>query len=278
MNKYFFVLLLVVLQLGHDMVPGFGKESRILPLYLPAVIAQRNPLPWWQPEPGTSWQWQLSGTVDTSFQVQMYDIDLVETPVKVIAQLHAQGKVVVCYLSAGSWEAWRTDAGAFPADVLGKTLAGWPDEKWLDIRKLDILGPILEARMDLAVTKLCDGIEPDNVDGYLNDTGFPLSYQDQLAFNKWLTAQAHLRGLSIGLKNDLDQVDDLVTYFDWALNEECFAYNECDKLLPFVQAGKAVFGVEYTGDLDVFCPAANAMNFDWLKKNIDLDAWRESCR
>ena len=101
---------------------------------------------------------------------------------------------------------------------------------------------------------------------------FPLKYRDQLNYNIWLANQAHARGLSIGLKNDLDQVKDLVPYFDWALNEECFQYDECELLLPFVEAGKAVFGVEYEGNSDSFCPQANAMNVDWLKKHWDLDA------
>ncbi|MFQ5420160.1 MAG: endo alpha-1,4 polygalactosaminidase, partial [Anaerolineae bacterium] len=118
----------------------------------------------------------------------------------------------------------------------------------------------------------------DNVDGYTNDTGFPLTTNDQIAYNTWLSNQAHARGLSIGLKNDLGQIPDLVNIFDWALNEQCFQFDECADLIPFVQAGKAVFGVEYELDAADFCPQANAMNFDFLQKNLDLDAWRVSCR
>ena len=157
-------------------------------------------------------------------------------------------------------------------------LEGWPDEKWLDIRQLDILGPLIEARLDLAVNKGCDGVEPDNIDAYTNRSGFPLTAQDQLQFNTWLAQQAHARGLSVGLKNDIGQVPELVSAFDWALNEQCFEYAECDMLVPFVQAGKAVFGVEYHMELPDFCPLANALNFDWLKKNYALDAERQSCR
>ncbi len=232
----------------------------------------------WQPAPGTSWQWQLTGSIDTSFDVDMYDVDLFDAPQSAIDQLHADGRVVICYFSAGSWEEWRPDAGAFPPSVLGNPLDGWPGEKWLDIRQLAILGPIMSARLDVAVAKACDGVEPDNLDGYANDSGFPLTAQDQLNYNTWLAAEAHQRGLSIGLKNDLAQIEDLVPHFDWALNEQCFEYEECDVLLPFIQAGKAVFGVEYEGDPDIFCPQANAMNLDWLMKNLDLDAWRLSCR
>ena len=82
----------------------------------------------------------------------------------------------------------------------------------------------------------------------------------------------------MGLKNDLGQIDDLLSYFDWALNEECFTYQECDLLLPFVAAGKAVFGVEYSLKPADFCSQANAMDFDFLKKNLELDAWRLACR
>ncbi|TGO03065.1 endo alpha-1,4 polygalactosaminidase [Candidatus Thiomargarita nelsonii] len=233
---------------------------------------------WWQPTPNTSWQWQLTEGIDTSFDVDMYDIDLFETPVAIIEQLHNEERIVICYFSAGSWENWRDDADDFPESVLGNTLDGWPDEKWLDIRELDILAPIMEARLDEAVNKNCDGVEPDNVDAYANDSGFPLTYQDQLNYNIWLANAAHERSLSIGLKNDLGQIADLIDYFDWALNEQCFQYNECELLLPFVQADKAVFGVEYRGSMASFCPQANAMDFDWLKKHLDLDAWRKSCR
>jgi hypothetical protein len=207
----------------------------------------------------------------------MFDIDLFDAPQSVINQLHSMGRIVICYFSAGSWEDWRPDAGSFPAAVKGSS-NGWPGEKWLDIRRIDLLSPIMGARLDLAAQKGCDGVEPDNVDGYTNSTGFPLTYNDQLLYNRWLAEAAHDRGLSVGLKNDIDQVGDLVDNFDWALNEQCFQYNECDSLLPFVQAGKAVFGVEYQGSTSTFCPRANAMNFDWLKKNLNLDAYRAACR
>lgn len=274
--------LVIALQMPPINQAKAGSSDPSIILTMPPVLAARvqspNQQDWWQPRPGTSWQWQLDGSpIDTSYDVGMYDIDF-ETPAKTITELHAQGTVVICYMSAGSWEEYRADAAQYPASVLGNTLYGWPDEKWVDIRRLDILGPILEARMDAALAKGCDGIEPDNVDAYRNNSGFPLLPEHQLAFNKWLAQKAHQRKLSVGLKNDLDQVVELEPYFDWALNEECFQHNECDMLLPFVNAGKAVFGVEYVGDPQNFCPEANQLNFDWLKKNMELDALRYSCR
>lgn len=130
----------------------------------------------------------------------------------------------------------------------------------------------MRARLNLAASKGCDGVEPDNVDGYQNNNGLGLTASDQLQYNRWLAAEAHKRNLSVGLKNDLDQVRQLVHNFDWALNEQCFEYAECDRLLPFVNAGKAVFGVEYNGNPASFCPTLNAMGFSWLKKGEDLYA------
>ena len=229
--------------------------------------------------PGTSWQWQLSGVIDTTIDVQLYDIDLEDTPSATITALKNAGRIVICYFSAGSWENFRADAGDFPAAVKGNPLdAPFQDELWLDIRQIDILGPIMSARLDLAVAKGCDGVEPDNVDGYQNDSGFDLTAEQQLTYNRFIAGLAHDRGLSVGLKNDLDQIQQLLPMFDWAINEQCFEFDECELLIPFIDAGKAVFGVEYSLQPEAFCPQANVMNFDWLKKNLDLDATRFSCR
>ena len=231
----------------------------------------------WQPSGITPWQLQFTDLpVDQSYDVVMYDIDLFDNDASVVASLHAQGRVVIAYFSAGSWEDWRPDADDFPDSVKGAN-NGWPGEKWLDIRQLDVLGPIMEARMDLAVQKGFDGLEPDNVDGYDNNTGFTITYDDQIAYNIFLANAAHQRGLSICLKNDLGQVVDLEPYFDWALNEECYNYSECDELLPFIDAGKAVMHVEYDRPTSAFCPWSNAHNFSSMKKRLDLDAWMDPC-
>lgn len=238
----------------------------------------------WHPPLKTSWQWQLSGLpVDTSLNVKMYDIDLFDNPKSKVATLHARGIKVVCYMSAGSWEDWRPDADDFPESVKGKTLSGWPDEKWLDIRKINILAPIMRARMDKCKDKGFDGIEFDNVDGYTNNSGFPLTYQDQLRYNIFLANAAHARGLSAALKNDIDQIFRLAPYFDYALNEQCFQYSECQNgknslVTNFINKGKAVFQVEYQLEKNQFCPQANSLNFNSMKKRINLGEWRNPCR
>jgi hypothetical protein len=246
----------------------------------PAAAAVPAPVPCvgcYVPAPVTSWQIQLQGKVNQKVPAQLYDVDLFDTPVATIAQLHAQGRKVACYFSAGSFEDWRVDAGAFPAVVKGAS-NGWPGERWLDVRRMDVLAPILEARLDLCKAKGFDTADADNVDGYTNATGFPLTAADQLAFNVWLANAAHARGLSIALKNDMSQGAELVAYFDWTVNEQCHQYQECDTLLPFANAGKAVMQIEYRVPPKKFCPAANARNFNAIKKGLALRAARVACR
>jgi hypothetical protein len=231
----------------------------------------------WQPKPGLSWQWQIQGKLDLSLEVDVYDIDLFDTPASTIAALQARGKRVICYFSAGSFEPWREDASTFPESVKGKKMDGW-DELWLDVRQLESLAPIMRARLDLAAQKGCDAVEPDNVDAYSNASGFPLTGADQLAYNRFLADEAHARGLAIGLKNDLEQVRALEPHFDFAVNEECFTYDECDMLTPFIEAGKAVLGADYENSLSELCPVVNALGLDVIKKRYDLDVYREACR
>lgn len=235
---------------------------------------------WWRPAPGASWQIQYAGLLDTNVTATVYNVDGIDTPAEDIAALRRSGRRVICYLNAGAWEEWRTDAGEFPAHVIGNDYAGWPGEKWLDIRQIDALAPILRKRLDVCRAKGCEAVDPDNLDGYTNATGFPLAASDQLAFNRFLAREAHMRNMAVGLKNDFAQAAELSPEFDFAVAESCFLLNECHLLRPFVESGKAVFAIEYTDTpirFDDVCTDARALNIDVLLKNRSLDAWRVTC-
>lgn len=131
--------------------------------------------------------------------------------------------------------------------------------------------------MDKCVRRGFDGVELDNVDGYANRTGFPLTWGDQKRFNLAMASAAHARGLSVGLKNDLGQVEALEPAFDFAVNEQCFQYRECGKLRPFVDAGKAVLHVEYELSRSKFCERALSLGFSSMRKGWDLGVWRRPC-
>ncbi|WP_406201649.1 endo alpha-1,4 polygalactosaminidase [Kitasatospora sp. NBC_01560] len=230
----------------------------------------------WQPTPGLAWQWQLGGGVDQSVDVPVYDIDGFETDAATVAALHAKGRKVICYINAGSWESFRPDATAF-AQALQGGGNGWKGEKWFDIRKLDQLKPLMAARFDMCRQKGFDAIEPDTIEAYNQNSGFPLTADDQLRYNRMLATLAHERGMAIGLKNDLDQIPALLPDFDFAVNEECAQFDECARLSPFIQAGKAVFHVEYKLGTEKFCDRTKALGFSSMQKKLELDAWRKPC-
>jgi len=155
------------------------------------------------------------------------------------------------------------------------------NERWLDIRRIDLLSKIMTDRIKLAVSKGCDAVEPDNVDAYQNrnEVKKPITAADQLEYNRWIANKAHELGMSVGLKNDVGQLRGLVKYFDFAVNEQCFQYKECSAYKVFTKAGvdKAVFGVEYKGNPANFCRAANRNKLSFQKKRLSLYAWRIGC-
>jgi hypothetical protein len=118
------------------------------------------------------------------------------------------------------------------------------------------------------------------INGYTNEIGFPLTYEDQIRYNLWLAEEAHARSLSIGLKNDPDQIADLLSSFDWALTEDCYGEGWCDQIKPFTQKGKPLFAAEYTDtgvEIEHLCQKAGKLDFSLILKNRKLDSWRQAC-
>jgi hypothetical protein len=236
---------------------------------------------WWRPSIGLTWQWQLSEPpVDTSVNAEVYDIDIYDNDASVVDELHAKERKVIGYINVGSWEDWRPDKDQFPPEVLGKVYEGWPREKWLDIRRLDLIAPIMRARLDRCKALGFDAVEPDNMEIHSNGSGFPITYQDQLKYALWLAEEAHQRGLAIGVKNAPDQVRDLVDHFDFAITEDAFVFGWAEKMMPFIRAGKPVFAAEYddTGvDFAAACQKARELGFSLIQKHRILTAYRVVC-
>ncbi len=231
----------------------------------------------------SSWQIQLSGTLVTSYAADIYDVDLFDTSVEQIQAFHTGGKKVVCYFSAGSSEDWREDYSNFKTTDVGKPLGEWPGENWLDIRSQNVFD-IMLARLDLAKTKGCDGVDPDNVNGFQQDSCFSLTENDQLAFNRAIANAARERGLAVGLKNAPELVDDLVTYYDFSVIEQCHYYNECAYFKPFTDANKPALEIEYdeayynSATFNNFCTDISAYSLYGLFMPLLLDgSFRTAC-
>lgn len=232
---------------------------------------------WWKPTASApiSWNWVIGNPPPTPYAaVKVYDIDGFDNSAATVAALHAQGSKVICYIDVGTYEPGRPDLNLIPAADIGSGVQGWPGEKWLNIADIKGLTPLVTERMKLCQSKGFDAIEPDNIDGYTNSTGFALSGANQIAYNQFLATTAHGLGLSIGLKNDVDQTSQLVSSFDWALDEECNKYTECNTMAPFTNANKAVFNAEYTSDGETtakFCSADVAAHINGVLFDLNLD-------
>jgi hypothetical protein len=226
---------------------------------------------------GGGWQYQLQGRVDTGVEAATFIVDGFDVDAATVADLKGRGRTVICYVNAGALEDWRADADRYPDQIVGDPLDDWEGERWLDIRRTDVLQPILTERFDMCASKGFTGVEADNVDGYNQDTGFDLTDDDQLRFNRMLAALAHERSLTIGLKNDLDQIDDLVDDFDFAVNESCVQYRECAALAPFTERDKPVLHVEYELGTAEFCPVTAPLGFRSIRKPVALTAPVEQC-
>jgi hypothetical protein len=264
------VVLVALAALGGLIAPGASAATPISSACKSVDATHKGR---WAPGPTTTaWQWQLQGRIDTNDPACVYEVDGFETSKATVATLHAKGVKVICYLDVGSWEEYRPDAGKFPKSSLGNVYEGYPEERWLDIAHFRAFAPIMEKRIAMCAHKGFDGVEPDNIAGWENKTGFPLTRADQRRYNVWIARQVHQRGMAVALKNDPRQVKELVGDFDFAVVEECFQYEECDLFKPFITAGKAVFEAEYELPPEKFCAEAKELGFAAIRKGVELFA------
>lgn len=239
---------------------------------------------WWQPPGKMVWQWQLqTADAEPIDGVDVYDLDAFDVERSTIDMLKETGAHTICYVNVGAWEGWRPDAEAFPAEIIGAAYPEWEDERFVDIRRLDVLGPILKSRFDLCADKGFDAIEPDNMDSWSADAGFPLSRDDAIRFAEWMADAAHERGLAIAQKNAPELTADLVEQFDLVITEDCAADGWCDEMQPYLDAGKPVLAAEYTDRMSeqrfaTACDDPSLERFSLLLKHRDLDSWRADCR
>jgi hypothetical protein len=271
------------------MLPSMMRTPRLrhLPIALTALLALAGAAQAQEverPAQAESFAWQLQGRIaPATKRAAAIDLDLFDVPEKTIAELRDAGRYVICYVSVGSWESWRPDKNDFPEAAIGNPYFGWKGERWLDISKLDLVGPPLAARLDLARDKGCDAIEPDNLDGWQyrerGGTGFDLTKQHAVALIRWLVAEGHARGLAVGLKNVPELVRSVGLKTDFAITEDCAEWRFCGDYRPMLDKGLAVFHVHYTDtevDFGEICRKADPRETHILKKR-SLKAWVRHC-
>jgi hypothetical protein len=225
----------------------------------------------WAPPEHLTWYWQLQGTVNNSEPVAAYDIDGFENTSIEVAALHSKSIHVICYIDVGTYEPGRPDTSSFPAGIIGAEVQGWPGERWLDVSQLSVLEPIMTKRFEMCKEKGFDAVEPDNMDGYENSTGVPISAAEQLTYDEWVATEVHSLGMAVLQKNDGGQSSELEPHFDGALSEECNVYSECSSFTPYLTAGKPVLNAEYGLATSAFCAADNAAGIVGARFDLELD-------
>ncbi|KAK4200755.1 glycoside hydrolase superfamily [Triangularia verruculosa] len=286
-------VMLIVLIIGLGL--GLGLRNRGGGGDEPETTQPPAPQPTavWQPAVNTSWQIILNAKLDIDPDrpavvpdVEVYDIDMfMHQNSRVISSLHKLNKKVICYFSAGSYEPNRPDSDKFPDADMGSVMEGWPDEKWINISS-PAIREIMVGRLDIASRMGCDGVDPDNVDGFQNKNGLDLKPEHSVSFMNFLADEAHNRKMAIGLKNAGDIVKTMLPKMEFAVNEECAEFKACPIFSPFIKAGKPVFHIEYPdgapfdtdGDQkDEYCSAPGAEGFSTILKAMNLNFGAEYC-
>lgn len=233
--------------------------------------------------PGLSWQWQLSGTLDAGAGVQLFVLDLFDATDVDLERVKASGALVVCQFSAGTSEPWRSDVSTLPDLVLGNATNAEPEETWLDVTA-ESVRQLMRARLDIAVTRGCDGVLPDSVDGYGANTGFAIGKDQSVDYLTFLANEAKARGLRIGLANCAELAATVEPMFDFSELSNCLTYHECASFSAFVTAAKPVLHAELVSDsttgeqrLDAICADETRRGFSTIVKLASLNAWRLAC-
>jgi hypothetical protein len=229
---------------------------------------------------GASWDWQLTEPLDLDADVAVLDLhpDLV-TPAA-LAALKARSVYLICYVSVGTLEKTSPDRSAFPRRVIGKVYGDWPDERFLDIRRRDILLPLMRARFRRCADLGFDAVEPDNMDVHDNASGFPIGAEDTLAYLEALAREAHALGLAMAQKNVPALSEQLVRSLDFVIAESCFQDGWCEDLGPWFAAGKPVLAAEYDDrpfDRQQACAQARRLGVSMILKDRDLTKRRWGC-
>jgi Glycoside-hydrolase family GH114 len=188
------------------------------------------------------WDWQI-GRVSPLQRtgrraVDIYDLDGFLTTGAQVRALHTTWQAAtlphpraVCYLDL-AWEDYRPDASPgryFPAATLGGVYYGYPQERWVDLRQLSALKPMLDERLEMCARKGFDAVELDDIDSFdpPSTTGFHLTPGDAQNFLAYAFNEIHRLGMTGLWKNS-----PLLSwwgrqYADGAIVEECYTYGGC---------------------------------------------------
>ncbi|WP_447914182.1 endo alpha-1,4 polygalactosaminidase [Microbacterium phyllosphaerae] len=199
------------------------------------------------PPAGATPDYQLGGAYDPADGVGIVGRDRSDEP--------AEGLYSICYVNGFQTQPGELDT--WPTHLLlqrdGETVfdPDWADEALLDTSTDDrresiaeTVAPWIEGCADAGF----DAVEFDNLDSYTRSDD-ALTLDDNLALAALLVDVAHDSGLAAGQKNAAEDAAVLHERagFDFAVVEECAAYEECAAFTDVY--GDAVIDIEYSDEL-----------------------------
>lgn len=233
----------------------------------------------WIPAQGLSWQYQLDGVINTQVDADVYTIDLSYARSDV-EEIKALNKFAVCSFSAGTNEDFRFDSADIPDAIQGEFYDEFGSERVLNIRALESLKPIMEARLDDCVDKGFDGVLLEKVSLFDHTsiaergTSFNIEQAENVRYIQWFAAEAHKRGLALGLKDGVGLVNRVLDDIDFMVADSCFASDWCADAAVVTDANKPVFMVEFAEnqvELEAMCQTANTYQFSGILRDYQVD-------
>lgn len=222
-----------------------------------------NSSQWYKPPPNTSWHIQLTGSVDLRYKSKIYIINLKETRQEFVQRIQDLDKKVICYFNTGLFAIDETNSQD-NYEIVSKDL-------------------------DLAVQKGCDGVIDgitfDNFYKYSQNHIIEIDHQHNIEYSKYISEEAHNRGLSVGYMSISQSLKEIESYFDFVVVVECHSENKCNEASSFTASNKAVFNIEfgdtYVRDLETrkkMCIDTVQLNISSLVLPQDLtNQFRYSC-
>ncbi|MBA3499164.1 MAG: endo alpha-1,4 polygalactosaminidase [Myxococcota bacterium] len=224
-----------------------------------------------------------------------------------IAQLDAAGTIVICHVGTGAVDlATDPDAMKFPGyeasppdrptAMVPNSAIGWStpagaNERFVDFRNATA-AKVLKKRIQLAKDIGCDGIL-----AYRNDAasfaatttmpGFTVSPQEQLDWIVAVAAEGHRLMISVGGRGGHGEVNvgEIDDDYDWLVADRCGELGDCGLARPFIEARRAVFGIDYDlaedgttpNTLALICQRWRDAQIDGIQKRAALDSFRATC-
>ncbi|CAH0206857.1 MULTISPECIES: endo alpha-1,4 polygalactosaminidase [unclassified Microbacterium] len=199
------------------------------------------------PPPDAAFDYQLGGGYEPDAAIAVVVRDRTDAP--------DPDRYSICYVNAfqtqpGEQDDWPSEA--LLTDEAGDVVIDpdWPDEALLDISD--------DAAADLVIDRVgnwirgCgtdgfDAVEFDNLDSFTRSGG-AITLDDAVAVARDLVAIAHDAGLAAGQKNAAEHTTVLhdEAGFDFAVAEECAAYDEC---AAYTDVYESILDIEYTDQL-----------------------------